>query len=485
MATGLDLSGIASLTGLTGGDVSLISVTDNGGSYTATGTVSYAASTSARGIYSSLPMRVTAFSLDSTNQTMDFVVSSSAIGPAVNEHGNYGQKLIGWNSDGLLFESTDGNHYFMFVADPSVPNAIGPDGMPANTTFGTDPNDIPFGLQAITVPCFASGTGIATPEGNVPVEALQAGDKVVTLAGEVKAIKWVGNRRVDCRRHPRPDEIMPVRIKAHAFGEDRPQRDLRVSPGHSIYVDGVLIPAAFLVNGATVVQEQADSMHYYHVELDAHDVLLAEGLAAESYLDDENRHVFSNGGDYAALHPDLDPKSWENACAPRVMAGPQLIEVRQRLIDRADALGYHLSSEPDLHLMADGSRIEPFHTAGLRYWFVAPAGVGELRLNSNSGVPLQVAADHGDSRCLGVAVGEVRVDGVAEPLERVLEANPYALERDGDRCWIWTDGSVALALAPHGESAVVIELTLAMVMQNWSRKPNLSVVRPLAVANAG
>jgi hypothetical protein len=404
-------------------------------------------------------------------------------------------ELVGWNEDGLLFELTTGPFagQFFFAADPNA--AGGPvdpsTGMPHDTTFNTFSNSskIPFLLGTISVACFAANTLIATANGEVAVEDLKEGDELLTLSGVSKLVKWVGNRRVNCRRHPRPSEVMPVRIKAHAFGENLPLRDLLVSPGHSLYVDGVLIPAGFLVNGATVVQEEVDHIHYYHVELDAHDVVLAEGLPAESYLDDENRHAFSNGGEYAALHPDLDPKSWENACAPRVMAGPQLTEVRQRLIDQADKLGYHLIDETDVHLVADGEKIKPCHTVGMRHWFLVPAGARELQLNSNNGVPMHLIADHGDSRCLGVAVSEFKLDGATCELGQVFTGNPYPLESHNDLRWVWTDGSASLAIDLPSDAMSMVEVAVVMSMKSWSRKPSLSVVRSDAsvaeIASAG
>ena len=95
----------------------------------------------------------------------------------------------------------------------------------------------------------------------------------------------MGRRRVECDRHPEPAKVWPIRIKAGAFGPRLPERDLRVSPQHAIFDEDVLIPAKYLVNGTSVAVEQTDFIEYYHVELPNHDLLLAEGLPAESYLE--------------------------------------------------------------------------------------------------------------------------------------------------------------------------------------------------------
>jgi hypothetical protein len=145
-----------------------------------------------------------------------------------------------------------------------------------------------------TVPCFATGTRLLTAAGEVAVEHLSVGDLVPTrLRGRLVPIRWIGRRAVDCRHHPRPSEVWPVRVRAQAFGPGQPVRDLLLSPDHAVQVDGVLIPIRYLVNGTTVRPQATYRIEYWHVELAEHDVLLAEGLPAESYLDTGNRGAFA------------------------------------------------------------------------------------------------------------------------------------------------------------------------------------------------
>jgi hypothetical protein len=80
------------------------------------------------------------------------------------------------------------------------------------------------------VPCFADGTRIATPEGSVRVEALRAGDRVLTASGDVRPVRWVGCRTIDPTRHPAPSQMQPIRIAAGALAAGVPSRDLRLSP---------------------------------------------------------------------------------------------------------------------------------------------------------------------------------------------------------------------------------------------------------------
>jgi hypothetical protein len=508
MANGLDLAGLEGLT-FDSNQGGLVNATEGPDGFTLTSVIETATAIDGG---AELPFTLNMISshgekfVNSTQTVHELTANFSSFSTFTLPVTTTNMKLVGWNQDGLLFsegQGLAGSYFFVGTSDGSFT----PDGMPANTLFTTNTSsqNIPFGLTAISsvvTPCFAAGTLIGTPDHAIAVEKLKEGDVVQTLSGTAKEIKWIGNRRVNCRNHPRPNEVMPVRIKAQAFGENLPQRDLLVSPGHSIYVDGVLIPAGFLVNGATVVQDDVEYIHYYHIELDAHDVVLAEGLPAESYLDDENRHAFNNGATYmlrpegstlgvhpegSALgaHPDLDPTSWENACAPRVMAGPQLTEVKQRLIDQADSLGYHLSDEAAVHLTVDGEKVEPCHSVGMRHWFIVPANATEVRLNSNSGVPMQLIADHGDSRRLGVAVSELKVDGNTLALEAVFASNPHAIETHGAMPWIWTDGSAVLSIDLPASATTMVEVAIVMAMKSWNRKPNLSVVRAFDALNAG
>jgi Hint domain len=212
-----------------------------------------------------------------------------------------------------------------------------------NASFTATPN---IGLNNTTITvsgvemfvCFRAGTRIATPRGDIPVERLQVGDRVLTHSSGAKAIIWIGRRGIDCRRHPDPVRVLPVRVAAHAFGPGLPLRDLFLSPGHAVFVDGDLIPVKCLLNGTTIRQVPARQVTYFHIELDDHEVIIAEGLATESYLDTGNRPAFANGGPSLALYPDLSAITWETAsCAPIVLTGPRLESARARLADRAPA----------------------------------------------------------------------------------------------------------------------------------------------------
>ena len=191
--------------------------------------------------------------------------------------------------------------------------------------------------NAVAVTCFAAGTRIRTARGDSAVEDLREGDHVWSVISEqFEPVQWIGYRAVNCRAHPRPEKVWPVVVSAGAFGPGLPVRDLVMSPDHAVYVNAVLIPVKLLANGTTIQQVPADTVTYYHVELPAHDVLLAEGLPAKSYLDVDDRSSFTNGGGPVALHPDFAARRWElrweaEACAPFYVVGPAVEAARAML----------------------------------------------------------------------------------------------------------------------------------------------------------
>ncbi len=184
------------------------------------------------------------------------------------------------------------------------------------------------------VTCFAAGTGIATPDGNVPVEQLQIGDLVRTLHAGDQPVKWVGWRHYDGRMIAGNTAALPVCIKQDAIADGMPAKDLWVSPGHAIAIDNVLVHASRLVNGVSVVQApQVETITYYHVELDTHEVLLAENCPAESFQNEHFRKQFVNAEDFQRRYPG------EAAPAvlrlPRLDSGFQLNAIHRQVAARA------------------------------------------------------------------------------------------------------------------------------------------------------
>jgi hypothetical protein len=194
---------------------------------------------------------------------------------------------------------------------------------------GTDVTD--------NVACFTAGTRLLGIDGEIAVEDISVGDVLVTVrhdGPEAGRVVWVGQRLVQISRHPKPDALRPVIIRAGAIAAGVPERDISLSPNHAVYLDGCLFEAASLVNGATIRRDMSvETVSYFHVELDRHDIVLADGLPAESYLDTGNRAMFA--GDVMVLHADFASPPDAPFCAPLVREGARLDAVRARLAARA------------------------------------------------------------------------------------------------------------------------------------------------------
>ena len=136
------------------------------------------------------------------------------------------------------------------------------------------------------------------------MQELQIGDEVQTLAGR-KTIKWIGyNKFTKEEGRAWQDNVMPVHVARFAIDDHTPYRDLYLSPGHCVFFNEALIPVKYLINEASIAQgtpSEMSALEYYHVELDTHEVIYAEGVLVESY-DGWNRDNFSNFVQYERLY---------------------------------------------------------------------------------------------------------------------------------------------------------------------------------------
>ncbi len=325
--------------------------------------------------------------------------------------------------------------------------------------------------------CYAAGTRILTVRGEVAVEELRVGDLVVTFAGggaPLKPVRWVGYRHVDLTTHPSPEQVRPVRLAAGTLAPGLPHRDLVLSPGHAICIDDHLIDVERLLNGVTVTQDtEATSVTYYHVELDEHDLVLAEGVFSETYLDTGNRGQFANAGNIIALHPDFLPQQDKSvgACRPWLTGGPLLAAIRARLIGVIEADGYRVTEAPDLHLVAGGWQSSPEAAGVANFRFALPRVASDLHLRSRVWMPGGLSAESEDMRRLGVRVRRLVAFGPAGSREIALDhpalgTGFYPLERDGDDAWRWTNGAALIPAGLLGD-ATALEISLAGTGSYW------------------
>jgi hypothetical protein len=178
--------------------------------------------------------------------------------------------------------------------------------------------------------CFLRGTKIRTAEGERKIEDLAIGDLLPTMFGGLRLVQWIGRYPIKKSDPEKPwtKDALPVRIARSALGPNVPHADLYVTAAHSLLVDGVLVPAQMLVNGTTITHYEpaGDELEFFHVKLESHDVVYAEGAPAETLLNvDES---FVNFADY--LRRSGTPTSEEARCAPYVHAFGGRDELKSR-----------------------------------------------------------------------------------------------------------------------------------------------------------
>jgi len=188
------------------------------------------------------------------------------------------------------------------------------------------------------VMCFLAGTAIATPAGGRAIETLAMGDEVVLSDGRTAPIRWIGRKTIATRFADKLS-AMPIRVRAGALGDHLPLRDLLVSPCHALLVEGMLVQAGALVNGTSIMRETVgpELITYYHIELADHALILAEGVAAETFVDNADRMGFDNWAEHEALFDagtDVPEMELPRAKSARQMPGA----IRMALAARAESL---------------------------------------------------------------------------------------------------------------------------------------------------
>jgi len=217
----------------------------------------------------------------------------------------------GWTDPSLGFEYlylgtavVDGATWpvFTFVGFPTyqtifmdqTPVSIPPTIASASFSSGATFNDA----------CFAAGTLISTPTGEIAVEDLRIGDMIRTAQGRDVPVKWLGHLSFNPLFGGAAR--MPVCIRANALGKGLPHSDLTVTADHALEIDGLLVNAGALVNDTTVqfakLSELPETFTVYHIETEAHDVILANGAPSETFIDMVGRGAFDNYQEYLDLY---------------------------------------------------------------------------------------------------------------------------------------------------------------------------------------
>lgn len=201
-----------------------------------------------------------------------------------------------------------------------------------------DPNGDLVLEDSEVVPCFVAGTLILTEDGERAVESLSVGDRIVTRDNGVRLIRWIGSRKVSAAELVRKPKLRPIRISAGALGASTPSSDLRVSPQHRVLVrskiaqrmfgtDEVLVAAKQLVvlDGIDIA-EDVESVEYFHILFDQHEVVISNGAETESlYTGPEALKAVGKAAqeEIYALFPELRDRDYATKGA-RVLASGRM-----------------------------------------------------------------------------------------------------------------------------------------------------------------
>lgn len=255
--------------------------------------------------------------------------------------------------------------------------------------------------------CFLAGAMILTDCGEIPVEALKAGDRIAVYETGEKtfvSVRAITSETVCVKKLCPPDEAgYPVRILAHAFSKGCPNRDLDVTAEHCFFLDGAFIPVRMLINGTTIAYVM-DRARYdvYHVQCDTHHIIKANNVLKETHLDTASGE-----------------KSWEvHGAAPLNTRESFVAPIYNDLVARAVNLGHAAPQRGATQIMPQPPRIitrtddvfSPVRKSGDRYIYHIRGQVDGSRLDAVCARPCDVTGPYvDDRRNLGVLVGEMTI----------------------------------------------------------------------------
>ncbi|MEJ8560599.1 Hint domain-containing protein [Yoonia sp. GPGPB17] len=158
----------------------------------------------------------------------------------------------------------------------------------------TNGNTITFAEIDRVVPCFTPGTAIATPNGEMPVENLKAGDRILTRDNGIQTLSWVGIKRLDFAELKAAPQLRPIKISAGALGNNMPERDMLVSPSHRMLIvshqaelyfgqSEILVAARHMLAMDGVEVTDQPYVTYIHIMCQNHEIVLSDGTWSESF----------------------------------------------------------------------------------------------------------------------------------------------------------------------------------------------------------
>ena len=165
--------------------------------------------------------------------------------------------------------------------------------------------------------CFLKSTNIRTAEGDRKVEDLSPGDLLPTVFGGICPVQWIGHYSLKKSDPTKAwvKNVLPVRVAPSALSLDVPCAELYVTREHALLIDGVLVTAGSLINGTTITvydPREIDELEFFHINLERHNVIYAEGAPCETV-----RNVEESAVNFAECLRNYEhPTTQEAPCAP-------------------------------------------------------------------------------------------------------------------------------------------------------------------------
>ncbi|MEW9299328.1 Hint domain-containing protein [Acetobacter oryzifermentans] len=370
--------------------------------------------------------------------------------------------------DKVIFD--DGNTSTLHLSDDGTQILDQSGTVKANVTLakGYDASDYHFDGNTLTVTCFLTGSMIRTSKGDVAVEDIQIGDKLVAFDWKnnkdiVRPVVWVGKARAVVQPELHDDEAgWPVRILKDAIADGVPYKDMLITAEHCLFFRDRFVPVRMLVNGVSIFYDKSiTSYDYYHVETEQHSVITADGMLTESYLDTGNRASFRQACKIATLRGAV--KSWEDDAGAPLGVEQSFVEPLFRALEwRENSVmgcqipdhNAELTNDPDLHLVTDkGGVVRPMRKTAQHYSFMLPPDTQSVRIVSRASRPADVIGPFvDDRRSMGVAVADVHLQCAKRQFDitaHLQEGKPAGwYDTDWTDC-AWTNGDAELPLGDH------------------------------------
>lgn len=313
--------------------------------------------------------------------------------------------------------------------------------------------------------CFLAGTFIRTQQGMKRIEDIVPGDSVYSRTHlniwQLRKVTWAGKQTTTVAAY-KPDDLAgyPVCIRKNAITEGVPFADLYVTAEHCMFFDGCFVPIRLLVNGKTIFYDRSFTTYeYYHIELEKHSIIVANGALSESYLDTGNSHYFTSKA--LSNNAASKVKNWDrDAAAPLITKKGGAQAIFDRLNHRADQLAIQFvepqkerTNDPDLYLITDDrSKITPIKVTDKEVLFELPSTIKNVRLISKTYRPCDAFGPFVDNRhVLGVMVGNISINSEAQ--QQIIDVHLSGDELSG---WLpqsqsnarWTSGNALIPLKP-------------------------------------